>query len=396
MRIKFIIFLLFPIICFSQSKDYKKKFKSEGFKFFTDNLNPILNSNISLEDIIFQGNKFGYRLLKNNDNNYLYNNGFFNLITLIKDINGSATNSYELIPQHQVGQIYKRYYWSGDNIGEAYIFKVQTEIKLIESLSTYVSSSEIEIRNYYNSIKNFISENIKLNYTISSNSREFDSPFEPSPNLFTVSYDLAEKIKYFKKGKYLDSEYIFKTASSRTTEKGRNDTYIDYQYLVFSFEDPYYEIERLRYNNHKNTLDNNKKTTDALKYTIGGVDIRDMNIYDLEAMVNIFLEDCKKNNILPPSINTLKATFEPLEESTIAVAYAMNDDSKIIIKVDPSNWANSSKPKRWYILYHELGHDVLNLNHGEGGKMMYNFADREYTWDEYFTDKQYMFNSYKN
>ena len=54
----------------------------------------------------------------------------------------------------------------------------------------------------------------------------------------------------------------------------------------------------------------------------------------------------------------------------------MGDDSKIVIKVDPKKWQNSSKQKKWYIMYHELGHDVLNLNHGEGGKMMFNFADR--------------------
>ena len=55
------------------------------------------------------------------------------------------------------------------------------------------------------------------------------------------------------------------------------------------------------------------------------------------------------------------------------------------------SWANASIQKKWYILYHELGHDVLNLNHGEGGKMMFNFADREYSWDEFYQDKDYMF-----
>ena len=47
-----------------------------------------------------------------------------------------------------------------------------------------------------------------------------------------------------------------------------------------------------------------------------------------------------------------------------------------------------------YILYHELGHDVLNLEHGQGGKMMFNFADRDYSWDEFFKDKEYMFSYY--
>jgi len=123
----------------------------------------------------------------------------------------------------------------------------------------------------------------------------------------------------------------------------------------------------------------------------GDLDLRTINNYDLKAMINFFLEDAKKYNILIKSNQNIKAIFEPLEGSTIALAYGSGDDSNILIKVDPEKWATSSEEKRWYILYHELGHDVLNLDHGEGGKMMFNFADREYSWDEFIEDKKYMF-----
>ena len=83
--------------------------------------------------------------------------------------------------------------------------------------------------------------------------------------------------------------------------------------------------------------------------------------------------------------------LRPLEEGVIALAYGMNNDNQIVISVDPKNWDNSDITKKWYVIYHELGHDVLNLDHGEGGKMMFNFADREYTWDEFYKDKDYMF-----
>jgi hypothetical protein len=135
---------------------------------------------------------------------------------------------------------------------------------------------------------------------------------------------------------------------------------------------------------------NSKESKNKLRFTIGGVDLRDLNQYDLEAMVKFFLEDCKKNNITVPSINSLEATFVPLKGSTLALAYGYGDDSIIKIKVDPEKWNKSSIQKRWYVLYHELGHDVLNLEHGQGGKMMFNFADRENSWDEFFEDKQYM------
>ena len=123
------------------------------------------------------------------------------------------------------------------------------------------------------------------------------------------------------------------------------------------------------------------------------IDLRDINTFDLQAMIKFFLEDFRQRGG-NPSNNKINASFESLEGSVIALAYGMNNDSNIIIKVDPENWRNSSKQKKWYILYHELGHDVLNFKHGNGGKMMFNFADREYSWDEFVKDKKYMFDAY--
>jgi hypothetical protein len=132
--------------------------------------------------------------------------------------------------------------------------------------------------------------------------------------------------------------------------------------------------------------------TDNLPY--GKRDEEEVNEYDLKSMVEVFLKDCRNNNISIVANNNIKATFESLDGDAIATSYGYNDDSMILLKVDPEMWANSSKEKRWYVLYHELGHDVLNLDHGEGGKMMFNFIDKEYTWKEFVTDRDYMFKSY--
>ena len=137
--------------------------------------------------------------------------------------------------------------------------------------------------------------------------------------------------------------------------------------------------------------------------------------FDLDLMVNIFLDDLINNNAqmgYPIDLITsfggildnkdsskrpkIRATFEPLEGNTLALAYGMNDDDNIILKIDPENWAKSSSVKRWYTLYHELGHDVLNFEHGQGGKMMFNFADRDYTWETFEKDRNYMFKKYLN
>ncbi len=121
--------------------------------------------------------------------------------------------------------------------------------------------------------------------------------------------------------------------------------------------------------------------------------IKKISNYDLRRMVNFFLDNCKNFDIIIPNQN-IKATFEELEGNTIAIAMGKDNDNEIIIKVDPENWQNSSEIKRWYILYHELGHDVLNLSHGEGGKMMFNFVEKDYSWDDFFIDRNEMFYNY--
>ena len=195
---------------------------------------------------------------------------------------------------------------------------------------------------------------------------------------------------------------------------------------VLVWETKYVESEKFRYGMyHKNwgtnSVSNNslkilKKTlsnlnNDIIVYTqasrnelkriekdliIGGRDIRNINIYDLKAMVNYFVDDCKINNINLPFTDNIIIEFVELDANVIGVSSGRNDDSVINLKIDPENWAKSSLQKKWYLLYHELGHDVLNLGHGEGGKMMFNFIDRDYKWEEFINDKNYMFNYYKN
>jgi hypothetical protein len=140
------------------------------------------------------------------------------------------------------------------------------------------------------------------------------------------------------------------------------------------------------------------------------------NYYDLEKLVKLFLEDFKAIDINAalflasdendmnnrfPSLNLweiedlkIDAAFSKLNGNTIAISYGINRDNEIIIRVDPKKWENASKVKKWYVIYHELGHDVLNLKHGQGGRMMFNFPTKEYTWEEFFMDRDSMFDYY--
>ena len=134
----------------------------------------------------------------------------------------------------------------------------------------------------------------------------------------------------------------------------------------------------------------------GVRMDIGGVNIEDINVYDLEAMIRLFLKDCELNNIKLSSDYKITSTFGPLDDGVLALAFGIFNDEEIIIRVNPKEWSNASNPKRWYIMYHELGHDVLNLQHGQGGKMMFNYTEKDYTWGDFFKDKDYMFNSMKS
>lgn len=144
--------------------------------------------------------------------------------------------------------------------------------------------------------------------------------------------------------------------------------------------------------------------------------------YELETMVKIFLNDFKSlvnqsslisdlfgfkkysNNFgmifssdnAPPWWDDtdnliIDVAFEPLEKNVIATAYGKNNDAQIILRVNPDKWLEANPATRWYILYHELGHDVLNLNHGQGGRMMFNYPTETYDWVDFFKDRNFMF-----
>jgi hypothetical protein len=138
-----------------------------------------------------------------------------------------------------------------------------------------------------------------------------------------------------------------------------------------------------------------EETSIGMENFLAGAPYSTIDTYSLEEFIDVFLNDCKKNGINIKN-QRIKITFEELEGNSIAMAYGLNLNDDIIIKVDPANWQNASIEKKWYIIYHELGHDVLNLEHGQGGKMMFNFADKEYDWLEFFQDKKGMFDYYRN
>ena len=131
------------------------------------------------------------------------------------------------------------------------------------------------------------------------------------------------------------------------------------------------------------------------KYNMG---LSNMNAFDYEGYIYKFIEDAKKNHGLnfDYAKKSILTVSKRLDDNIIAVALASDDDNSVVIAIDPESWSKASQAKRWYIIYHELGHDILNLEHGECGPMMNPYAKNDYSWDEVERDKGTMFEMYKS
>ena len=370
----FLIFLIIPLTLVSQNRDYKKRIKSNSFRFFA------LNEDIYVKDLITKSAKLGYEIMLNSDNEIIRKGVLGNYIILSKSIDND-----DFFPSYAVGRILKKIIFLQDKIETAIISNSITQAILVE----YSNVNKSKIDNFYNSTINFVKDHINYNNNIDSTVQLFESPFYHL--YYENKYSYADVINY----SFMKNDFRFnrKFSYGKRSDNVKSTTGYDrWNYLCLQFNDDIWDSMDNLNNLSISSQKNKSKVLNSLRSKVGNKDMMDINIYDLKEMVKFFLEDCKRSNIKVPKIETLSTRFEPLDDGVIALSYAMGDDSKIVIKVDPKKWQNSSKQKKWYIMYHELGHDVLNLNHGEGGKMMFNFADREYSWDEFYKDKDYMFN----
>ena len=372
------LFLFIPIIAFSQSRDYKNKVKSPSYSFLTE---IEINKTRYLEDYILKATKLGYELLRNNDGEVITKTGPTNSILLKKSVDND-----EHFPPWAFGDIYKKVFFLGDNIEGANPLCVITEIFLIE----YENLSQTTIKNFYSSTSDFILKHINFYNKINSTKITFDKPLQYlRANINKYPFVNMVNYSYVKNGFEFKNSFSYSERSERVN--GNDGKPYSYHYLGFQNNSDIWDNIISLYEGYEDLADNKRTALENLRDNIGDKNIKEINTYDLHEMVQFFIDDCKRSNIIVPSIETLSATFKPLEEGVIALAYGMNNDNQIFISVDPKNWDNSDITKKWYVIYHELGHDVLNLDHGEGGKMMFNFADREYTWDEFYKDKDYMF-----
>jgi hypothetical protein len=102
---------------------------------------------------------------------------------------------------------------------------------------------------------------------------------------------------------------------------------------------------------------------------------------NFDMYVEKFYRDLEVYGIFPtkPKSTIIKfARLDQLAKTTHihALSFGHNDDNRIEIYINPSSWQQFSKPMRYFLMYHELAHDILNLddlkNHPiNEGKLMY-------------------------
>jgi hypothetical protein len=102
---------------------------------------------------------------------------------------------------------------------------------------------------------------------------------------------------------------------------------------------------------------------------------------DFDMYVQKFYRDLEFFGIYPkkPELQIIKfAKLDQLDNTTHihGLSYGGGDDDIIEIYINPSTWQGFNKPMRYFLMYHELAHDVLNLDDLDAepsneGKLMY-------------------------
>lgn len=124
---------------------------------------------------------------------------------------------------------------------------------------------------------------------------------------------------------------------------------------------------------------------------------------DFNFYVEKFYRDIAVYGIFPKRPTTTIIKFAKFDHITNAthihgISFGINDDDKIEIYINPSTWNTFKKPLRYYLIYHELAHDVLNLNdlantpENEGKLMFPAIASYETkTMDEFIENSHALF-----
>jgi len=88
---------------------------------------------------------------------------------------------------------------------------------------------------------------------------------------------------------------------------------------------------------------------------------------DFDMYVEKFYRDLEFYGVYPKRPRTKIIQFSRLDQMDNAthihgMSYGYGDDNRIEIYINPSTWDSFNKPMRYFLMYHELAHDVLNVD----------------------------------
>ena len=148
------------------------------------------------------------------------------------------------------------------------------------------------------------------------------------------------------------------------------------------------------------------KTTQTYQGWVVEFGVEYLNPFALKEYIGIFVADAKQNFGLDFSYiydYEVNIKFDSQDEHilksprTIAYTNALGNDKKVNIVVNPTAWLDASPAKRLAIIYHELGHDILNLDHkAEKGPLMSKYAREDFSFEDLYELRIEMFNDYKS
>ena len=106
-----------------------------------------------------------------------------------------------------------------------------------------------------------------------------------------------------------------------------------------------------------------------------------------------------------PKVKIIKfSRLDQLDDTTHihGMSFGINNDDLIEIYINPSSWESFNKPMRYMLMYHELAHDLLNLedlaptgSNNEKFLMYPHMSDfRNLTMDEFIESYQKVFLEY--
>lgn len=112
---------------------------------------------------------------------------------------------------------------------------------------------------------------------------------------------------------------------------------------------------------------------------------------DFDFYVDKYYRDLEYFGIIsvrPESVTIKFADLDKMVDTkeTEGICFGINHDDKIEIYINRSSWEKFTKPMKYWLMYHELTHDILNVEdlpdtEENKGKLMYPYVSKYFTMD---------------